>query len=148
MRTTMPSHRSAEVVLLLRPYFRNARRTRTHGTIRQVSFRTSHVRIAADGRHVRHVPQSGGEADASPPSRRNVSETKNDVAEPRTQEISLFVAQRYSIVPESHLVDGHHVHRFGPRICVSYGNHRLVQPHDIIVAVIEHDGRRLLRGVP
>ena len=79
---------------------------------------------------------------------RNLSETKNGFSESRTQEISAFIAQRYSVLSESHLVDGHHVHRFDSRICVSYGNHRLVQPHDIIVAIIEHDGRRILRGPP
>ena len=147
MCTTMPLDRFAEVHVLLRTYFCNRRRTRTHGTNRQVSLRTSDVRIATTCQAIRHQPRQGKTAHARPAHRCNISETKNDDSESGTQEISVFIAQRYSVLSESHLVDGHHVHRFGSRIRVLDGDHRLVQPHDIIVAIIEHDGRRLLRGL-
>ena len=144
----MPSDRFAEVHVLLRTHFSNSRRTRSHGTHRPLSLRAAHLRIAATCSSIRHQPRQGNTAHARPASRCNISETKNDFSESRTQEISVFIAQRYSVLSESHLVDGHHVHRFDSRICVSYGNHRLVQPHDIIVAIIEHVGRRILRGLP
>ena len=147
MCTTMPSHRLAEVNLLLRTDSCNTRRTRTHGSIRQVPLRAAHLRIAAACRPVRYQSGQGKTTHAGPASCRHVSETKNDFTESRAQEIPVFAAQRYSTLPESHLVDGHYVHRFDPRICVSYGNHRLVQPDDIVVAIIQHDGRRLLRGL-
>ena len=148
MCTTMPFDRFAKVILLLRTCFCNSRRTRTHGTNRQVSLPAACLRIATTCQAIRHQPGQGEEAHAGPAFGCHLSETKNDDSQSGTQETPLFIAQRYSVLSESHLVDGHHVHRFGSRICVSYGDHRLVQPHDIIVAFIEHDGRRLLRGLP
>ena len=144
MCTTMRFDRLAEVDILLRTDLRNSRRTRTHGTIRQVPFRTSDLRFASHGRHVRHGQIESDKADARPAFDRDISETKNDDFESGTQKVSVFASRCQYRTAQSGLVDGHHLHRFGPRIHVSYGDYRLVQPDDFGVAIIELNGGELL----
>jgi len=140
--------RLATILVLLRTSRCQCRRTRLDGTLRPIPFRVSDVRITSHGKDIQHRQIESNAVDASASSRCNVSETKNDVAESWTQKVSVFAARYRAELSESHLVDRHHLHRFEPRIRVSNGNHRLVQPNDFGVAIIEYNGCQLLRWLP
>ena len=50
--------------------------------------------------------------------------------------------------PGPGVVRGHHLRAHEARLPVSGGHHGLAQPGCIVVAVVQHHGRRLLRGGP
>ena len=144
----MSLDRLAETDLLLRTDYCNTRRTRPHDEIRPVPLRASDLRVAAARRPVRHQSRQSQTTHARPASRGDISETEINHSQSRTQKVPVLIARYCSVMPESHLVNGHHVCCSGSRVCVSDGDHRLVQSNDIIVAIIQHDGREFLRRLP
>ena len=145
MHSSVSVARTGTLNILLRTDPCIAGRTRFNGARGSISLRVSDVWFTPARPSIWYQSRQSATLDAGLTSRGNIPEAAYNDSESRAQKVSVFVARSGAESTQSHLVDGHHLHRFEPRIRVLNGNHRLVQLKDFVVATLEYNGRWFLR---
>jgi hypothetical protein len=99
---------------------------------------------SADGGRPRRQSQSGAAADAAHGDRGDLPQAADDLARGRTQDLTVFAAERRDPASQPRVGDGHHLRAAAAWVSVPRGGHRLVQPTRLGVATVEHARRQLM----
>ena len=138
------------VELVLSAERREHRKLAVHGNNRQTIPRYALVWIPADGAlyaasEPQMRPSQGPSIDASDVFGANLPDTKHEQETPPAPDLSISASEIDNWSTQPSVVRGYHVHSHAARVSVSGGNHGLVQPQSIILAVVQQYGGRLLR---
>ena len=104
------------------------------------------LRQPQDGVRAGRQSQTRAAADAGDGLGGDLSEAADDAAGRRTQDLPVFTAECGDHAARPGVVQRHHVRAAAARLFVPGGGDGLVQPLRAGVAVVEHAGRKFLRG--
>ena len=130
---------------------RQARRTRrqrvgAYASHRRAVFADAVLRKSADGGGLGRESQMHPKADAFDGHRGDLSQAKVVAAERGTSDLPLFTAEYGDYSSQPGVGQRHHLRADAARLDVLDGGDGLAQPLRVVVAVVEHDRRIVLRG--
>ena len=122
------------------------RRVGAHAAARRTVFGNAVLRQSADGGGLGCESQMHPKADAFDGHRGNLSEAKVVAAERGASDLPLFAAEYRHYSAQPGMGQRHHLRADAARLDVPHGGDGLAQPLRVVVAVVEHDRRIVLRG--